>query len=188
MFNVARFASMFPTPDDLDTMPDDLAVEDRWILSEFAKMMTIVEKAWSDIDIYRATQAIKTFATGILPSHWLEMAKSRLYADDVGAAWTIHRIVRDLMSAFSPICPFFSHHISSTLYNASAVDARSFPEILTIEGDLTELSDSLKEFNSMVWKAKKDKGLSLKSEVEGITIPSNLEDFTNILTAMHHLE
>jgi valyl-tRNA synthetase len=188
MFNVARFASMFPTPDDLDTMPDDLAIEDRWILSEFAKMMTIVEKAWSDIDIYRATQAIKTFATGILPSHWLEMAKSRLYADDVGAAWTIHRIVRDLMSAFSPICPFFSHHISSTLYNASAVDARSFPEILTIEGDLTELSDSLKEFNSMVWKAKKDKGLSLKSEVEGITIPSNLEDFTNILTAMHHLE
>jgi valyl-tRNA synthetase len=188
MFNVARFASMFPTPDDLETMPDDLAVEDRWILSEFAKMMTIVEKAWSDIDIYRATQAIKTFATGILPSHWLEMAKSRLYADDVGAAWTIHRIVRDLMSAFSPICPFFSHHISSTLYNASAVDARSFPEILTIEGDLTELSDSLKEFNSMVWKAKKDKGLSLKSEVEGITIPSNLEDFTNILTAMHHLE
>ncbi len=188
MFNVARFASMFPTPDDLETMPDDLAIEDRWILSEFAKMMTIVEKAWSDIDIYRATQAIKTFATGILPSHWLEMAKSRLYADDVGAAWTIHRIVRDLMSAFSPICPFFSHHISSTLYNASAVDARSFPEILTIEGDLTELSDSLKEFNSMVWKAKKDKGLSLKSEVEGITIPSNLEDFTNILTAMHHLE
>ena len=188
MFNVARFASMFPTPDDLDTMPDDLAIEDRWILSEFAKMMATVEKAWSDIDIYRATQAIKTFATGILPSHWLEMAKSRLYADDVGAAWTIHRIVRDLMSAFSPVCPFFSHHISSTLYNASAVDARSFPEILVIEGDLTALSDSLKDFNSMVWKAKKDKGLSLKSEIEGIEIPSNLEDFRNILTAMHHLE
>ena len=188
MFNVARFASMFPTPDDLDTMPDDLTIEDRWILSEFAKMMATVEKAWSDIDIYRATQAIKTFATGILPSHWLEMAKSRLYADDVGAAWTIHRIVRDMMSAFSPVCPFFSHHISSTLYNASAVDARSFPQILAIEGDLTALSDSLKEFNSMVWKAKKDKGLSLKSEIEGIEIPSNLEDFRNILTAMHHLE
>ena len=188
MFNVARFASMFPTPDDLDTMPDDLAIEDRWILSEFAEMMTIVEKAWSDIDIYRATQAIKTFATGILPSHWLEMAKSRLYADDVGAAWTIHRIVRDLMSAFSPICPFFSHHISSTLYSTSAVDARSFPKIITIEGDLTVLSDSLKEFNSMVWKSKKDQGLSLKSEIEGIVIPSNLEDFRKILTAMHHLE
>jgi valyl-tRNA synthetase len=188
MFNVARFASMFPTPDELDTMPDDLAIEDRWILSEFAKMMATVEKAWSDIDIYRATQAIKTFATGILPSHWLEMAKSRLYADDIGAAWTIHRIVRDLMSAFSPVCPFFSHHISSTLYNTSAVDARSFPKILAIEGDLTALSDSLKEFNSMVWKAKKDKGLSLKSEIEDIEIPSNLEDFRNILTAMHHLE
>ncbi len=188
MFNVARFASMFPTPDDLDTTPEGLAVEDRWILSEFSTMMTTVEKAWSDIDIYRATQAIKTFATGILPSHWLEMAKSRLYADDVGAAWTIHRIVRDMMSAFSPICPFFSHHISSTLYGDSAVDARSFPLILPIDGELISLSDSLKEFNSMVWKAKKDQGLSLKSEIEGIDIPTNLEDFKDILTNMHHLE
>jgi valyl-tRNA synthetase len=188
MFNVARFASMFPTPDDLDTMPDNLAIEDRWILSEFAQMMSNVENAWSKIDIYRATQAIKTFATGILPSHWLEMAKSRLYDDDVGAAWTIHRIVRDLMSAFSPICPFFSHHISSTLYKESAVDAREFPEILTIDGELTELSESLRDFNSMVWKTKKDNGLSLKSEIEGIEIPNNLEEFKNILTSMHHLQ
>ena len=188
MFNVARFASMFPSPDDLDTMPDDLAIEDRWILSEFAQMMSNVENAWREIDIYRATQAIKTFATGILPSHWLEMAKSRLYADDVGAAWTIHRIVRDLMSAFSPICPFFSHHISSTLYNESAVDAREFPEIMAIDGELTGLSESLKEFNSMVWKTKKDSGLSLKSEIEGIEIPENLEEFKKILTSMHHLQ
>ena len=169
-------------------MPDDLAIEDRWILSEFAQMMSNVENAWREIDIYRATQAIKTFATGILPSHWLEMAKSRLYADDVGAAWTIHRIVRDLMSAFSPICPFFSHHISSTLYNESAVDAREFPEIMAIDGELTGLSESLKEFNSMVWKTKKDSGLSLKSEIEGIEIPENLEEFRKILTSMHHLQ
>lgn len=188
IFNVARFASMFPSPDDLDTMPDDLAIEDRWILSEFSQMMVNVENAWREIDIYRATQAIKTFATGILPSHWLEMAKSRLYADDVGAAWTIHRIVRDLMSAFSPICPFFSHHISSTLYNESAVDAREFPEIMAIDGKLTELSESLKDFNSMVWKTKKDSGLSLKSEIEGIEIPENLEKFRKILTSMHHLQ
>ena len=188
MFNVARFASMFPTPDDLDTMPDDLAIEDRWILSEFSQMMENVENAWREIDIYRATQAIKTFATGILPSHWLEMAKSRLYADDVGAAWTIHRIVRDLMSAFSPICPFFSHHISSTLYNESAVDAREFPEIMAIDGKLTELSESLKDFNSMVWKTKKDNGLSLKSEIKGIEVPANLAEFKNILTSMHHLQ
>lgn len=188
IFNVARFASMFPSPDDLDTMPDDLAIEDRWILSEFSQMMVNVENAWREIDIYRATQAIKTFATGILPSHWLEMAKSRLYADDVGAAWTIHRIVRDLMSAFSPICPFFSHHISSTLYNESAVDVREFPEIMAIDGKLTELSESLKDFNSMVWKTKKDSGLSLKSEIEGIEIPENLEEFREILTSMHHLQ
>ena len=53
--------------------------------------------------------------------YYLEMVKSRLYDGDASAAWTIHRIVRDFMTAFSPICPFFTHHISSTIYGQSAV-------------------------------------------------------------------
>ena len=51
---------------------------------------------------------------GVFPSHWLEMVKRRLYDGDKVAAWTIHRIVRDTLAMFSPICPLFSHHISTT--------------------------------------------------------------------------
>ena len=124
LFNVARFASQFDVPDNLDSIPVNLPVEDRWILSEFASTMEKVETAWKNLDIYTATQAIKSFGTGVLPSHWLEMSKSRLYDGDTNAAWTIHRIVKDLMSAFSPVCPFFTHYISNTLYEISAVDIR----------------------------------------------------------------
>ena len=55
-------------PEDLDSVPDELSVEDRWILSEFAETMSRVETAWTGLDIYTATQALKTFGTGILPS------------------------------------------------------------------------------------------------------------------------
>jgi valyl-tRNA synthetase len=158
--------------------------------------MAIVEKAWQELDIYSATQALKSFATGVLPSHWLEMVKSRLYDEDAAAAWTIHRIVRDFLSAFSPICPFFSHHISQTIYSKSAVDVDSFPSnivselsVVSEEGDsLRKLTTSIQDFNSTTWNAKKEAGISLNQPVSGVVIPKDLVEFTDILTSMHSLE
>ena len=188
LFNVARFASQFDTPDDLDTTPSDLSVEDRWILAEFSSTMERAESGWSNLDIYTATQALKTFGTGVLPSHWLEMSKSRLYDGDVNAAWTIHRIVRDLMSALSPVCPFFTHHISSTLYDSSAVDVREFPTRTPDDETLRGLTSAIEDFNGATWKTKKEAGLSLNAPIGGIVIPEELSEFTTILTQMHKLE
>ena len=188
LFNVARFASQFDTPGDLDTTPSDLSVEDRWILAEFSSTMERAESGWSNLDIYTATQALKTFGTGVLPSHWLEMSKSRLYDGDVNAAWTIHRIVRDLMSALSPVCPFFTHHISSTLYESSAVDVREFPTRTPDDETLRGLTSAIEDFNGATWKTKKEAGLSLNAPIGGIVIPEELSEFTTILTQMHKLE
>tara|TARA_B100000519_G_scaffold22735_1_gene16083 strand:- start:3904 stop:6372 length:2469 start_codon:yes stop_codon:yes gene_type:complete len=188
LFNVARFASQFEVPQNLDSLPENLSVEDRWILAEFAETMDKVESAWTNLDIYTATQALKTFGTGILPSHWLEMSKSRLYDGDTNAAWTIHRIVRDLMSALSPVCPFFTHHISSTLYEQSAVDVREFPNRTPDDGQLRKLTNEIEEFNGSTWRKKKDSGLSLNAPISGITIPEELSEFNSILTQMHKLE
>ena len=82
IFNVARFASQFDVPLDLDTVPSDLEPEDKWILSEFGQTMSKVEESWGNVDIYNAAQSIKNFSTGVFPSHWLEMVKSRLYDGD----------------------------------------------------------------------------------------------------------
>ena len=191
IFNVARFASQFDVPDDLDNLPDNLSNEDRWILCVFDKMMGDVNNFWSEMDIYNATQTIKAFATGVFPGHWLEMSKSRLYDGDHGATWTIHRIVRDLLISFSPVCPFFTDYLSTTLYGDSAVDATSFPlQVISSEIDTDsylQLTDLLIDFNSSTWKIKKEQGLSLKSEIHGIRIPSELGHFEDALISMHNL-
>ena len=191
IFNVARFASQFDVPDDLDNLPDNLSNEDRWILCVFDKMMGDVNNFWSEMDIYNATQTIKAFATGVFPGHWLEMSKSRLYDGDHGATWTIHRIVRDLLISFSPVCPFFTDYLSTTLYGDSAVDATSFPlQVISSEIDTDsylQLTDLLIDFNSSTWKIKKEQGLSLKSEIHGIRIPSELGQFEDALISMHNL-
>ena len=196
LFNVSRFASQFDIPSSLDEEPESLEIEDRWILSEFQDVLDKVECAWKELDIYTATQTLKSFGTGVLPSHYLEMVKSRLYDGNKGAAWTIHRIVRDFMTMFSPICPFFTHHISSTLYEKSAVEYDVFPKLglQSLSQDepnaeqLRGLSSKIQEFNGMVWNTKKEKGISLNQPLDGIEIPAELEMFTTTLTRMHSLE
>lgn len=185
LFNVARFASQFDCPEHEPSTP--YPIEDEWIQSEFAAMMNTVESAWKNLDIYTATQALKTFGTGILPSHWLEMAKSRLYDGDQHAAWTIHLIMKNFLAAFSPVCPFFCHHISTTLYNESAVDIDAFPEVPMIQEHLNAKTADIEAFNSEVWKTKKENGLSLNAEIEGILIPDAIEEFRQTLTRMHKL-
>ena len=192
IFNVARFASQFDVPDDLDT-PPDLEMEDLWIIAEFDQTLSEIHSAWESVDIYSAAQAIKSFGTGVFPSHWLEMSKTRLYDGNHSASWALHRIVRDLLSVFSPICPFFTHYLSTTLYGNSAVDVDSFPELPQAFNrekfeQLLTITDELESFNSMVWKAKKDSGVSLKSSIAGIEIPESLSIFSNTLVQMHSLE
>ena len=189
IFNVGRFASQFDFEADLDKIPDNLENEDKWILAEFSELLEKAKKGYSDLDIYTSAQGIKTFSTGIFASHWLEMAKTRLYNEDASATWTLHRIFRDLLSILSPICPFFTHHLSTTLYEKSSVEVDVFPESpITDTQSWTEKTDDLVEFNSVVWKAKKDAGVSLAAPISGHNVPSSLKEIKAALVAMHKLE
>ena len=195
VYNVARFASQFDVPENLEQKPEHLEPEDRWIQAEHHKVMATARKAWSELDIYTATQALKNFLTGVLPSHWLEMVKTRLYDEDSTAAWVLHRVVRDSLTAFSPVCPFFTHHITSTVYGTSCVEAREFPahvESLLAEGqhegdDLRRLTGDVTAFNSLVWSTKREQGIALNQPIEGMELPESLEAFRPVLTSMHRL-
>ena len=187
IFNVARFASQFEVPSNLNSKPNNLEIEDEWILSEFSQMMIKVEESWSKVDIYNASQSIKNFSTGVFPSHWLEMVKSRLYDGDEAAAWTLHRIVRDILTSLSPICPFFTHYLSTILYAKSSVDVREFPDIIASKSELLKLTNHVIDFNSEVWKIKKDNGISLNTEISDVKIPEELAILSDSLIRMHRI-
>merc|ERR1712190_304692 len=107
----------------------------------------------------------KNFGAGILSGHWLELAKNRLHDGNVSSRWTLHRILRDWLTMFSPVCPMFVHYLSETLYHQSAVDIREFPkptiQNCTESSRWRSLTKSLCEFNSEVWRAKQAAGLNL---------------------------
>ena len=74
-----------------------------------------------------------------------------------------------------------------TLYDESSVDVHAFPSLPPLDATLNDKTSDIESFNSEVWKTKKEKGLSLNAEIEGIEIPPPLEEFRKTLTRMHKL-
>jgi hypothetical protein len=74
-----------------------------------------------------------------------------------------------------------------TLYGESSVDVDQFPSQGTVDEHLNSLTPEVEAFNSEVWKTKKEQGLSLNAEIEGVVIPDSLEEFKGTLAKMHKL-
>jgi hypothetical protein len=74
-----------------------------------------------------------------------------------------------------------------TLYDESSVDVDQFPTQGPVDEQLNNLTPEVEAFNSEVWKTKKEQGLSLNAEIEGVLIPDSLEEFKGTLTRMHKL-
>tara|TARA_B100000029_G_C17179936_1_gene816581 strand:- start:425 stop:652 length:228 start_codon:yes stop_codon:yes gene_type:complete len=75
------------------------------------------------------------------------------------------------------------------LYEKSSVEVDIFPSSpLTKTDEWTKLTDSLVEFNSIIWKAKKDEGISLAAPLSGQKVPEELSIISEALVSMHKLE
>jgi len=75
----------------------------------------------------------------------------------------------------------------------SSTEIDTFPRLMEkITDDLdmgkwVSLSDSIMEFNSNVWRQKKDLGISLNSEISNISIPDEISLLADSLVRMHKL-
>ena len=82
-----------------------------------------------------------------------------------------------------PIIP----QVTSAFSSALKINLEEFPESKKINSDLV-LIEKIMLFDSEIWKAKKDKGLSLRDSLEGIKIPQELKSFEGDLNACHNLQ
>ena len=90
------------------------------------------------------------------------------------------------MKLLAPITPFITEHLWLTLYSENSIHKEQLPKIENIE-DMTNMTQTIVEFNSKVWNEKKQNNLSLKDSIK-IEIPENLNQFKKDLIAMHNLE
>jgi valyl-tRNA synthetase len=182
LWNVARFISSFPAEEEGDLKPAD-----EWILAETNALIEACRKSYEDYDFFVPSNKVREFLWNVFAPHYIEMVKGRAYEGQTGALFTLHEVLKALLRLMAPITPFITARIWEEVYGGN-IHREAMPEVREDRtSTLVELTQPLIDFNSEVWKLKKDKGLSLREDVSGIAVPAALVSFEDDLTRMHGL-
>lgn len=181
LWNVARFISNF----DERKEPSKLAAADRWILAELNDLVELCSAGYDDFNFFVPANGVREFVWNLFAPHYLEMVKHRAYKGDESALFTLHEVLRTILHLLAPICPFITDKIYREMYGRS-VHRETLPEPRMDRRLADRPTKELIEFNSAIWKLKKEKGLSLNSEFRA-EVPEKLKEFEEDLRAMHRL-
>ena len=180
LWNVARYISAFDEPE-----AGKLQASDEWILAELNDVIAVCGGAYADLNFFVAANRVRDFVWNVFAPHYVEMAKSRAYEGDGGARWTLHAVLRDVLRLVAPVTPFITDKIWRDVYGGS-VHEDLFPQLRDVNEEMRDLTAKLLEFNSLLWKEKKDSGRSLKDPLLNVKVPDELHLFAEDLRRMHH--
>jgi valyl-tRNA synthetase len=192
LLNVSKFVMMFDRPEK----KPKLTALDNLFVNYIEGLTRDIDEHYEKYDFYNPAQKLRTFLWEIFASNYVELVKSRAYnqenkfseAESESARWSLHYILERFLHLVYPIIP----QISTTIATKKGIDllTAKWPKI---EGKPNfkndrEVVGSILEFNSMVWKEKKEKEISLRDEIGGIEIPKELSAFESDLNVCHGLK
>ena len=189
LLNVSRFVMQFEKPKK--AKPTEL---DSVFIEYLDSITAEAAKSYEEYDFHHPALKLRAFLWEVYASHYLEIIKNRAYnaekkfskADQEAAIFTLHELLERFLILAHPVIPQITSVIASD--KGIDLDTISFPEVK--ENKKSKSEETIKEimsFNSAVWKAKKDKSISLKEPISGISIPASLKKFKSDLEACHNL-
>jgi len=187
LLNVTKFIMQFEKP---KTKPK-ITKLDQLFTDCLENLTKIADESYENYDFHHPALKIREFLWEIFASHYIEIIKNRAYNQEEkftkeesdSARYTLYYLLERLIILLYPIIP----QVTSAFSSALKINLEEFPESKKINSDLV-LIEKIMLFDSEIWKAKKDKGLSLRDSLEGIKIPQELKSFEGDLNACHNLQ
>ncbi|MCK9595752.1 valine--tRNA ligase [Candidatus Pacearchaeota archaeon] len=188
ILNVSKFVMLF---DKLGKRPE-LNSLDKLFIDYIENLTKESEESYEAYDFYHPAVKLRSFLWEIFASHYIELVKARAYNQDSkftkeesnSAKYTLHFLLERFLILIYPIIP----QITSLIAEEKGIDLlkEKFPKAEKKKSNL-EFIEKIMEFNSLVWKLKKEKGISLRNEIENVSIPKELKAFEKDLIIAHNL-
>jgi valyl-tRNA synthetase len=193
LWNVSKFVSMFELTAEQEKSVELMEI-DKWVLQEVDKLVLEAKEGYEKYDFHNPVVNLINFIREEYASHYVETVKRRAYNNDPtikftdaqrnGAVKTLRDSLRTMLELLYPINPAMTHFIYNQLF-AEQIITKKFPnpvgQTSTINGK------ELVEFNSAIWKAKKDNTLSLKDTIKKAIAPATLASVETEIKAMHNI-
>lgn len=116
LWNAARFVLMYLTDNfKYDGLPNDLAIEDKWIVSKVNTLAKEVTDNLEKFELGIAIQKLYDFIWDIFCDWYIEIAKIRLQGEDEDAKNTakcvLVYVLTDILKLLHPFMPFITEEI-----------------------------------------------------------------------------
>jgi len=188
LWNVSRFISMFE--EDGSAKNTEL---DNWILSELNSLVKTATESYENYDFHKPATLIRHFIWETFASHYLELVKNRAYnesnnftkEEQNAAIKTLNSCLDTTLKLLAPVVPMVTYKIYKDL-TGKDIHFEEFPKVTKAATEIN--TQKLIELNSTIWKAKKDKGLSLKAEIPEATLPEELKVIEKDLKTTHNIQ
>lgn len=189
LWNVARFISMFPKPHGEGT----LTAMDLWIRNEMNKLVSLARENYERYDFHLPAITAKHFIWETFSSHYLELVKNRAYnsegkftqEEQDAAIITLNYCLDQICKILAPVLPLVTYKIFMDL-RGKDIHFEHFPKVHD-EAILGFTTEELEALNGAIWKAKKDKNLSLKAEVKEAVINKKFKAIEKDLMITHKI-
>jgi valyl-tRNA synthetase len=189
ILNVSKFVFLFEQPAE----KPNLTNLDKLFVDYLEELTKRIEKEYEKYDFYHPAISLRNFLWNVFASNYIELVKKRAYNQEQqfsdeesnSAKWTLHYLLERFLILIYPIAP----QISSLIMEEKGFDLKKieFPQSKKADSELV-LIEQIIDFNSFVWKTKKEKGISLRKPISGIKIPENLRAYEKDLKITHGLQ
>lgn len=189
ILNVSKFIIQFKKP----KKKPKLTNLDKLFLDHMEDLIYLADKNYSNYDFHYPALRQRKFLWETFASHYVELIKARAYnqnkefskGESDSAKYTLHTLLEKFLIIMHPIIP----QITTTIANELKLNLlkTKFPKGRNGTTKLN-LVNTIIDFNSKIWKTKKDKGISLRAEIKEIKIPPKLKPFEKDLKACHNLQ
>ena len=189
LLNLSKFVMLFEKPNKKPNLVD----LDNLFIDYIENLGFNINNSYEAYDFNHPAQWLRFFLWEVFASNYIELVKSRAYntekkfskEESDSAKYTLHFLLERLIILLYPIIP----QITSVIAEEKGIDLLEveWPKIKLGKSEDLILIKSIMDFNSNVWKIKKEKEISLRDSVEGIKIPKELKKFEKDLKAAHNL-
>ncbi len=134
IWNAARFVLMnLPDDEPAPYVPEDLSMEDKWILSKYNDVVAAVTQNINKYELGLAVSKLYDFIWDVFCDWYIEIAKIRLNSDDEAAKKTVRAVLvyvfSNTMKLLHPFMPFITEEIWQTLpHEGKSIMISSWPE------------------------------------------------------------
>jgi isoleucyl-tRNA synthetase len=122
-WNTISFLTLYANAADfkVTSLPTDLTLMDRWILSELNKLIQGVDNALENFDSQAAGTQLAAFIDDL--SNWyVRRSRRRFWDGDPVALNTLYFCLKNLTLLLAPMVPFISEHVWQTLIRVAESD------------------------------------------------------------------